>query len=56
MAGLSPVGRPEKGLLTSRVDRVGNATTFSYIELDEDGVPDALSAMVEPGGRTTTFA
>ena len=43
-------------LLTSRQDRLGNATTFSYIDLDSDGVPDALSEMVEPGGRTTTFA
>ncbi|MCL4202198.1 MAG: hypothetical protein KJ000_06870 [Pirellulaceae bacterium] len=46
----------QQGLLTSRLDRVGNATTFDYIDLDSDGVPDALSEMVEPGGRTTTFA
>jgi HEAT repeat protein len=32
---------------------VGNATTFDYIGLIEDGWPDALSEMVEPGGRTT---
>jgi YD repeat-containing protein len=46
----------QQGLLTSRLDGVGNATTFSYIDLNSDGVPDALSEMVEPGGRTTTFA
>jgi YD repeat-containing protein len=46
----------EHGLVRSRQDRLGNATTFSYIDLNNDGVPDALSEMVEPGGRTTTFA
>jgi len=46
----------QQGLLTSRQDRLGNATTFDYIDLDSSGVPDALSEMVEPDGRTTTFA
>lgn len=43
------------GLLTSRVDRVGNTTSFSYIDLDSDCVPDSLSQMVDAAGRTTTF-
>jgi hypothetical protein len=43
----------QQGLLTSRLARVGNATSFDYIGLIEDGWPDALSEMVEPGGRTT---
>ncbi len=43
------------GLWTSRLDRVGNTTAFSYIDLDSDGVPDSLSPMVDAAGRTTTF-
>ena len=35
---------------------MGNTTTFSYIDLDSDGVPDSLSQTVDPAGRTTTFA
>ena len=42
----------QDGLLTSRQDRVGNTTTFSYIDLDSDGVPDWLSQTVDPAGCT----
>ena len=34
---------------------MGNTTSFSYIDLDSDGVPDSLSQMVDAAGRTTTF-
>jgi RHS repeat-associated protein len=44
------------GLLTSRVDRNNNTTSFVYVDADTDGQVDELSTITDPWGRVTTFA
>ena len=44
------------GLLTSRVDRNGNTTSFAYTDADSDSVADELSTITDPWSRVLTFA
>ncbi|MEK7293752.1 MAG: Ig-like domain-containing protein, partial [Nitrospirota bacterium] len=44
------------GLLTSRVDRNGNTTSFAYIDANGDGIAEELSSITDPFGRVTAFA
>lgn len=44
------------GLLTSRVDRNSNTTSFAYIDADSDSIADELSTITDPWSRVTTFA
>jgi RHS repeat-associated protein len=43
------------GLITSRVDRNGNTTSYSYTDADSDGLTDELSQITDPFGRTVSF-
>ncbi|GAB5443819.1 MAG: hypothetical protein Fues2KO_41680 [Fuerstiella sp.] len=44
------------GLLTEKLDRNGNSTTFDYIDADSDTVVDELETVTDPWGNETTFA
>ncbi|SIO13416.1 RHS repeat-associated core domain-containing protein [Singulisphaera sp. GP187] len=51
-------GRSEfnaSGLLTARVDRNGNATTYAYVDGDGDGVAGELGQATDPYGRVATY-
>jgi hypothetical protein len=43
------------GMMTSRVERTGQITTYSYIDADGDGDVDDLSSITDPFGRSVTF-
>src|SRR5262245_20577371 len=42
-------------VLTSRTDRVGNATSYAYVDADSDGKVDEISTITYPGTLVTTF-
>jgi uncharacterized protein RhaS with RHS repeats len=44
------------GLLTSRVDLNGNATTYVYTDADGDGISNDISQIVDPYGRSTSYS
>ncbi|WP_202802916.1 Calx-beta domain-containing protein, partial [Singulisphaera acidiphila] len=51
-------GRSEfaaNGLLTARVDRNGNQTTYAYIDGDGDGHAEELGQATDPYGRIATY-
>nr|MBA3311784.1 cadherin-like domain-containing protein [Planctomycetaceae bacterium] len=43
------------GLVTARVDRNGNTTSYTYTDADGDSVVDELSQITDPFGRTIAF-
>ncbi len=44
------------GLLSARVDRYGNAKTYSYIDADGDSAYDELYQITDVYGRSTTYS
>jgi YD repeat-containing protein len=42
-------------ILSTRTDRAGNVTTYTYIDADGDGKQDEIKTITDPVGHLTTF-